>query len=673
MRLGAPRRRWLIYLAAAGPGLIAAAAGNDAGGIVTYSSAGAQFVYRTLFLMVLITVAYVVVQEMVARLAVHTGKGLAALIREEFDLRLTAFAITAFAIANVGLMVTEFGGIATAFELFGVSRYISVPIAAVAIWSLVLFGSYRYAERVFLLLTVVFIAYPIAAVLAHPDWKAVAANTVWPHFVASKSFLLLSVALIGTTITPYIQLYEAGAVVDKGVKPAEYRFQRVDADHRRRAGRVRRHVDHRGHRCHHRRHRAAHLGHHGGQGPRAGGRRRRPRPSSASACSGRPPWPRRWCRCRPPTPWPRRSASSARSRRASARPRSSWASSPSRSSIGAAVVLVPGNLITLILNTQVLEGVITPMTLILILILANRRSLLGSAANGPSPAGSVAWPSSRWPPWPPSTSCSPCSAGSASRLTRPAPGPLAAGAVCAGPGRSGRLCGHVGPSRDIHCLRLPARSGSRPRNPGSGRRHIEVPAPLPAAPPRPGGLRVAYLTYRGNPRCGGQGVYTRHLTRELVALGHSVEVFSGPPWPELDEGVGFTPVPGLDLYRDPDPFRFPHPREFHDRARTGSSSASCARPASASRWPSRGGSASCWRSAAATSTSSTTTSAWATGMLGMVEDGWPLLTTLHHPITVDRQLALAHTTNPWQRFTTRRWFGFLGHAGAAWPGRCPPS
>ena len=167
-----PPRRWLVYLAAAGPGLIAAAAGNDAGGIVTYSSAGAQFVYRTLFLMVLITVAYVVVQEMVARLAVHTGKGLAALIREEFDLRLTAFAITAFAIANVGLMVTEFGGIATSFELFNVSRYISVPIAAVAIWSLVLFGSYRYAERVFLLLTVVFIAYPIAAVLAHPNWHA---------------------------------------------------------------------------------------------------------------------------------------------------------------------------------------------------------------------------------------------------------------------------------------------------------------------------------------------------------------------------------------------------------------------------------------------------------------------------------------------------------------------
>ena len=96
-------------------------------------------------------------------------------------------------------------------------------------------------------------------------------------------------------------------------------------------------------------------------------------------------------------------------------------------------------------------------------------------------------------------------------------------------------------------------------------RHIEVPAPVPAAPPAPGGLRVAYLIYRGNPRCGGQGVYTRHLTRELSRSGHSVEVFAGPPWPELDAGVGFTPVPGLDLYRDPDPFRVPHPREFDSR------------------------------------------------------------------------------------------------------------
>ncbi len=188
--------------------------------------------------------------------------------------------------------------------------------------------------------------------------------------------------------------------------------------------------------------------------------------------------------------------------------------------------------------------------------------------------------------------------------------------------------------------------------------HIEVPPRQPAAPPRPGGLRVAYLTYRGNPRCGGQGVYTRHLTRELVALGHSVEVFSGPPWPELDEGVGFTPVPGLDLYRDPDPFRFPHPREFCSREDWIEFAVMCSagfgEPLAYSRRA---------RQLLAQRRSDFDVvhdnQCLGNGMLGMVEDGWPLLTTLHHPITVDRQLALAHTSNPWQTFTQRRWFGFL--------------
>jgi glycosyltransferase involved in cell wall biosynthesis len=172
-------------------------------------------------------------------------------------------------------------------------------------------------------------------------------------------------------------------------------------------------------------------------------------------------------------------------------------------------------------------------------------------------------------------------------------------------------------------------------------------------------LRIAFLIYRGNPRCGGQGVYTRHLTRELVALGHSVEVFAGPPWPELDPGVGFTPVLGLDLYRDPDPFRVPHPREFTDRDDWVEFGIMCTagfgEPLAFSR-----------RARALLQDRRDDfdvvhdNQCLGTGMLGMVADGWPLLTTLHHPITVDRQLALSHTTNPWQRFTTRRWFGFLG-------------
>jgi glycosyltransferase involved in cell wall biosynthesis len=190
-------------------------------------------------------------------------------------------------------------------------------------------------------------------------------------------------------------------------------------------------------------------------------------------------------------------------------------------------------------------------------------------------------------------------------------------------------------------------------------RHLEVPAPIPADPPRPGGLRVAYLTYRGNPRCGGQGVYTRHLTRELVALGHSVEVLSGPPWPELDPGVGFTPVLGLDLYRDPDPFRVPHPSEFHspeDWIEFGvMCTAGFGEPLAFSRRARR-------ILAARRDDFDVVhdNQCLGTGMLGMVDDGWPLLTTLHHPITVDRELALAHSTSTWQRFTQRRWFGFLG-------------
>ena len=221
-------RIWLV-LAIAGPGVVAANAGNDAAGIATYASAGSQFVYRTLFFMVLVTIALVLVQEMAVRLGTHTGKGLAALIREEFTLRMTAIALGCVLLANTGLVVSEFAGIGAAFELLGVSRYIIIPIAAVAIWALVLFGSYRYAERIFLILSLAFLAYPIAAVLGHPDWGQVGLNLVVPHFEFSKSYLLLGVALIGTTVSPYMQLYAAAGVVDKGADAADYPRARIDA------------------------------------------------------------------------------------------------------------------------------------------------------------------------------------------------------------------------------------------------------------------------------------------------------------------------------------------------------------------------------------------------------------------------------------------------------------
>ncbi|MEP6623012.1 MAG: divalent metal cation transporter [Acidimicrobiia bacterium] len=226
------RRRWVrpaVIFAVLGPGVIAASAGNDAGGIATYASAGSQFQYRTLFIGVLIIAALVAVQEMAARLGAYSGEGLMSLVREEFSLRIGAFAVVCLLIANLGLVVSEFAGIGAAFEIFGVSRYISVPLAVLLILGIVLFGSYRRAERVFLALSLVFLVYPVAMILAGPDWGDVAKNTFIPHFVASRDFLLLAVALVGTTITPYMQLYQAAAVADRGIGPDEYNHERLDA------------------------------------------------------------------------------------------------------------------------------------------------------------------------------------------------------------------------------------------------------------------------------------------------------------------------------------------------------------------------------------------------------------------------------------------------------------
>src|SRR4051794_2442081 len=229
----APRRRRLvrpaIILAILGPGLIAASAGNDAGGIATYASAGALFGYRTLFICVCVTIALVAVQEMAARLGADSGEGLMSLGREGVSLRIGAVAVVSLVVANLGLVVSEFAGIGAAMEIFGVSRYISVPIAAAGLLAVVLFGSYKYAERVFLLLSLVFLTYPIAMILSNPDWGQVVTNAVWPHFEASREFLLIAIALVGTTITPYMQLYQAAAVADRGIGPDEYHNERIDA------------------------------------------------------------------------------------------------------------------------------------------------------------------------------------------------------------------------------------------------------------------------------------------------------------------------------------------------------------------------------------------------------------------------------------------------------------
>jgi glycosyltransferase involved in cell wall biosynthesis len=189
-------------------------------------------------------------------------------------------------------------------------------------------------------------------------------------------------------------------------------------------------------------------------------------------------------------------------------------------------------------------------------------------------------------------------------------------------------------------------------------RTIAVPERIPARPAEPGKYRVAFLVYRGNPTCGGQGVYTRHLTRELVALGHSVEVFSGQPWPELDDGVGFTPVPGLDLYRNPDPFRMPAPSEFTSLADVAEfgimMTSGFGEPLAYSLRLKK-----LLDARRDEFDIVHDDQCMGPGILRLHKRGWPLLETLHHPITVDRSIALDHADTFWKRVSTRRWFGFL--------------
>jgi Mn2+/Fe2+ NRAMP family transporter len=374
------RRRLFVLLAIFGPGLIAANAGNDAGGVLTYASAGAQFAYRTLFAMVLVTVGLVVVQEMSARLGAYTGEGLVSLIREQFPLRVAAFAVTCLVVANVGLVVSEFAGIGAALELFGISRYLSVPLAAAGIWAAVVLGSYRYVERIFLLLSFVFVAYPVAAVLGHPDWTKVASETALPHFLASHDFLLLVVALIGTTITPYMQLYQAAAVADKGIGPEDYSSVRVDAV----AGAI-----------------FADLvsmciiiataAAIGGHGQLASAKEAASalRPAAgagaehifaigllgASALAA----------AVVPLSTAYAIAEAAGVERSVSK---KFSEAPlflglftAQVAVGAAIALAPGNLVALLINMQILNGVITPVILTFILVMANRRSLLGDAVN----------------------------------------------------------------------------------------------------------------------------------------------------------------------------------------------------------------------------------------------------------------------------------------------------
>ena len=216
-----------------GPGLIAANAGNDAGGIATFATAGASYGFNLLWALALAGICLAIVQEMCARMGAITGKGLADLIREQFGVRWTALAMTALLIANTGVTVSEFLGIAASVQVLANDPhtpwiYVIVPLAGLAIWWLVIKGSYRRVEKIFLLMSLGFLAYIPAAFAAHPVWSNVGLHIIFPHLDTSSGYLLTAVALVGTTISPYMQFYVQSSVADKGIHAGEYIFEQID-------------------------------------------------------------------------------------------------------------------------------------------------------------------------------------------------------------------------------------------------------------------------------------------------------------------------------------------------------------------------------------------------------------------------------------------------------------
>jgi Mn2+/Fe2+ NRAMP family transporter len=232
------RKRWklwrirlLMILAVVGPGFITANVDNDAGGIWTYSAAGAQFGYRMLWTMIPMTLALIVIQEMTARMGAVTGKGLSDLIREEFGFRITFLMMVGLVICNFGNVVTEFAGIAGSMELFGISRFISVPVCAVLVWLLAVKGSYKMVEKVFLVASLFYFAYIFAGFMAKPAWEEALLATITPpkiHELKDHAYVYMVVGLIGTTIAPWMQFYLQSSIVEKGIEEKHYGASRLD-------------------------------------------------------------------------------------------------------------------------------------------------------------------------------------------------------------------------------------------------------------------------------------------------------------------------------------------------------------------------------------------------------------------------------------------------------------
>jgi NRAMP (natural resistance-associated macrophage protein)-like metal ion transporter len=218
----------LVFLAVIGPGFITANVDNDSGGIFTYSAAGAKYGYLPLWTLLPITLVLIIVQEMCSRMGAVTGKGLSDLIREEFGLRMTFFIMTLLVLANMTNVMAEFAGVASSLELFHVSRYISVPLAAIGVWLLVVKGNYKSVEKVFLLGCLIYVTYIISGFLVKPDWKEAAIYSVTPKLMLDSGYIYMLIGMVGTTIAPWMQFYLQSAVVEKGITVKEYAASRLE-------------------------------------------------------------------------------------------------------------------------------------------------------------------------------------------------------------------------------------------------------------------------------------------------------------------------------------------------------------------------------------------------------------------------------------------------------------
>ena len=221
-------KRLVVILAVIGPGVIAGNAGNDAGGIATYSIIGAKEGYGLLWALVLITFALAVIQEMSSRMGVVTGKGFADMVREQFGVRVTLAVMVLFIIANLTCTIAEFAGIAASMELFGVHKYISVPLSAFVVWFVVVKGNFKQVERFLIAISMIYLTYVFSGFMANPPWHEVARQIAVPHIRLDKDYILLFITMVGTTITPYMQFYLQSAVVDKGVRIEEYKYAKFD-------------------------------------------------------------------------------------------------------------------------------------------------------------------------------------------------------------------------------------------------------------------------------------------------------------------------------------------------------------------------------------------------------------------------------------------------------------